>query len=178
MWVYSVDFLFSFFFNLATPLGMLDISSQPGVKPEAAPALEARSQPLDIQEVPILLISFQKPLLLSLHPHSYTQTHTHRHIHTEPPSPPYSSSSFCQLAYLHPSIEYINPSFWLQFFNSTFISPLFLLIQTHAILYLFLISLPCQQNVSVMFIRTDCLFTTSVKTKPPQTTIQIWSKTN
>lgn len=93
-----------------------------GSNPRTAPALEARSQPLDIQGSPYSVDFFSRSLCCYL----YTLTRTHRHILIEPPSPPYSSSSFCQLAYLHPSIEYINPSFWLQFFSSTFISPLFL----------------------------------------------------
>lgn len=119
MWVYSVDLPFFFLFNLATPLGTWDLRGQ------------TRGQVLhwklgvltiDIQGSSYPVDFFSRPLCCYLS----TLTCTHRHTHTEPPPPSCSSSSFCQSAYLHPSIEYINPSFWLQFFNSTFISPLVL----------------------------------------------------
>lgn len=113
---YSVDFLFFLFFFLIWPrhLACGILVRNLGVKPEGSSCTGSSGvNHWTSRKSLFCWFLFKKPLLLSFTPSLSTWTHTHRHIHTEPPSPPYSSSSFCQLAYLHPSIEYINPSFWL-----------------------------------------------------------------
>ena len=71
-------FFFSLF-NLTTPLGMWDISLQPGVKPKDSSCIGSSESTTGHPGKPLFCwFLFKKPLLLSLHPHSYTQTHTYR----------------------------------------------------------------------------------------------------
>lgn len=70
---------FLFFFNLATPLGMLDISSQPGVKPEGSSCTGSSESTTGHPGSPYSVDFFSR----SLYCYLYTLTRTHRHIHTD-----------------------------------------------------------------------------------------------